>query len=136
MTNATLLSFPLNAIHDYLPRSSIPCCITLLAVFPKATMPVPPGLYSLPTSILLAPHTDFDALSLFFVSVRKRWRILLLLVSLHTPWKHRMSICWSMDFWQVDLISSSFIPLPLKPKIRIIPVFFSSTEYEKDDNGG
>ena len=31
-----------------------------------------------------------------------------------------------MDSWQVDLISSSFILLALKPEIRIIPVFFLS----------
>ena len=37
-----------------------------------------------------------------------------------------MSICWSIDSWHVDLISSSFILLVLKPEICIIPVFFSS----------
>ena len=37
-----------------------------------------------------------------------------------------MSICWLIDSWHVDLISSSFILLVLKPEICIIPVFFSS----------
>ena len=41
MINITLLSSPSNAIHDHRPRSSIPCCITLLAVFPKAMTAVP-----------------------------------------------------------------------------------------------
>ena len=124
MTSITFLLTPSNAIHDHRPRSSIFCLITLRAIFPKATIAVPPGLYSLPTLIALKPHTEFDAGSLFFVSLKNRCRTELFLVSRYTSWKHWISICRSIESWYVALILLRFILLLLNPEICSIPSSF------------